>query len=146
MGLAYQLLGEEPQPNDPCLLMTHVVPVTAWTIAALLLAAALRSLVRLRSHVGPAAAPGGVRGWARTLLPAAALLTLGAGLLAAPLGLASHFYPDAVWATVIAYTAIGWAGVRLLAAAMAARRLGRAPPPCRRTNRRSRCIPSRYPG
>lgn len=123
LGLTHLLLGEEPPPADPSLLMTVVVPILLWLIVALLIGAIIRHLARLRLHGLPAAKGHGARRWARALLPGLAFLAVGAGLLAAPLGLARHFYPDGGWAvTVIAYLAAIWGVTRLGLGVLAMRR------------------------
>jgi CubicO group peptidase (beta-lactamase class C family) len=114
-GLVRMLLGEQHQPVDPTVLMTVVVPVAAWGAVALLFGTILRSLIRLRRQ-GLASTAGAKAGrWARSLLPGAAHLAVGAGLLATPLGLARHFYPDAGWAvTGGAWLTLTWGAVRLV--------------------------------
>ena len=127
LGLTHLLLGEEPQPADPSLLMTLVVPTLSWALVVLLVGAVVRYLIRLRRHGLPAVKGHGARRWVRALLPGAAYLSIGAGLLAAvPLGLARHFYPDGGWAvTVIAYLTASWGVTRLGIGVIAMRREGR---------------------
>lgn len=123
LGLTHLLLGEEPHPADPSLLMTVVVPILAWLLVALLIGAIVRHLVRLPLRGLSAAKGHGARRWVRALLPGMAFLAVGAGLLAAPLGLARHFYPDGGWAvTVIAYLAASWGVTRLGLGVLAMRR------------------------
>ena len=123
LGLTHLLLGQEPQPADPSLLISVVVPILAWLLVALLLGAIVRHLVGLRLHGLHAAKGHGARRWVRALLAGAIYLAVGAGLLAAPLGLARHFYPDGGWAvTVIAYVATAWGVTRLGLGAIAMRR------------------------
>ena len=91
-----------------------VVPVVAWLVVAALVGAFIRYLVRVRVQAAPAAAGRGARQSVWAVVPTVALLPVGGGLLAAPLGLARHFYPDGGWAaTVAAWTAVTWSAVRL---------------------------------
>ena len=124
LGLTHLLLGEQPQPAEPSLLTTIVVPTLAWAIVVLLVGAVVRYLVRLRRRGLPVGRSHGARRWILSLLPGAAYLAIGAGLLAAaPLGLARHFYPDGGWAvTVIAYVTASWGVARLGIGVIAARR------------------------
>jgi hypothetical protein len=112
------LLGETPQSADRSVLLTFVVPAAAWAALVALLALMARHSISLRAgrqRHGRRAA----RSWKRRLLPGAAFLLVGAGLLAAaPLATARHFYPDTGWAlTLIAYLATAWGVARLLLAA-----------------------------
>jgi CubicO group peptidase (beta-lactamase class C family) len=116
-GLVRMLLGEDHQPVDPTLFMTIVVPAVAWGTVVVLLATIVRHLLPLRRRGLPTAARARTRRRIRPLLPGAALLA-GAGLLAAPLGVARHFYPDAGWAvTAGAWLALTWGAARLVPAA-----------------------------
>ena len=122
LGLTRLLLGEEPQPAGPNPLMTLVVPVVVWAVVVLLLAAITRRLLGMRTRCRLPVRVTGVRRWVRSLLPGAAFLVVGGGLLLAPLGVVRHFYPDAGWGvTVGAWTAVAWGAVQLLLVASALR-------------------------
>jgi CubicO group peptidase (beta-lactamase class C family) len=116
LGLIDLLLGQEPQPSNPSALMVFVVPVVAWLIMAALLAALVRDVVRLLLKGLPAPRRRGAGGWVHALLPGVALIASGGGLLlAAPLGLARHFYPDGGWAvTASAWIALTWGLMRVV--------------------------------
>lgn len=101
LGLIHTLLGEDPVFAEPSLLMELVVPVVAWLLVALLIGAFVRSMIRPRAHGLRVTAAGGARGWMRAVLPGVALMAVGGGLFAAPLGLARHFYPDGGWAVTV---------------------------------------------
>lgn len=126
LGLAHLLLGQDPYAADPYFSMTIVVPILLWFVAALLVAGVVRYLVRLRGGglstlTGRSAGRGLL-----SLLPGVTYLVVGAGLLvAAPLGLARHFYPDGGWAvTVIAYVSAVWGLARVGIGVIAMRRKG----------------------
>jgi CubicO group peptidase (beta-lactamase class C family) len=131
LGLLDLLLDQQPQPSTPSALMVLVVPVLAWLVVAALLAALARDLARLRVHGLPAQRRRGARGWVRALLPGAVLIASGGGLLiAAPLGLARHFYPDGGWAvTAGAWIALTWGLVRVVTAVASSARARRLQPP-----------------
>lgn len=102
LGLTHLLLGQEPVVADPSVLITVVVPILLWSVVLLQIALIIRSIMRHRVRGLPATRAQGFRAWRRLLLPAVALITVGAGLLvAAPLGLARHFYPDGGWALTV---------------------------------------------
>jgi hypothetical protein len=131
LGLTHLLLGNEPQPADPSLLMSVVVPIVAWAVVALLIGAVVLHLVRLRVQGLPAAKGHDARRWVRALLPSAALVAVGGALIvAAPLGLARHFYPDGGWAvTVGAWIALTWGLVRVAVTVVSGVRARRSQPP-----------------
>lgn len=97
-GLLRMLLGEEHQPVGPTALMTVVIPAVAWGAVALLLITGVRYVTRLRrGALRPTRRPG-AGGWMRSVLPGAMYLGAGFVMVAAPLGMARHFYPDVGWA------------------------------------------------
>jgi CubicO group peptidase (beta-lactamase class C family) len=117
VGLATLLLDEPPVPADRPVLLSLIVPATAWALLALLVVGILRSGIDLarRRRPNPHRSRTTLRTWAPGIV---ALLAAGATLIL-PMGTARHFYPDAAWgATLAAAGAAVWGLLRLARAAV----------------------------
>ena len=121
LELSRMLLGADPQPTEPGVLMTTIAPAAAWTGALAVLAAAARFLrggrrsLTSRQHD---------RSWVRTVLPSVGYVGVGLALVVAfPLDAARHFYPDVGWGlTATAYFAVGWGAIRAIVVQLSRRR------------------------
>jgi hypothetical protein len=117
LGLLSTLLGDEPTPVAPDLVMSMLVPAVMWAPGLVILAAAGRHIIAVRH--GPARPGDGRRtAWQalRQLVPGLVYLGLGAialialpSLFGVPLNSIRIFYPDVGWGlTAVGAVALLW--------------------------------------